>query len=544
MTWLPGTWRKPILFYQPSPNRPLPLWMLFPVFFVAIYLSHLSLLRLPYYWDEAGYYIPAAYDFFRTGSLIPHTTLTNAHPPLPSVLLAGWWSFAGFVPSATRTLMCIISSFALLGVYRLARLLTNVPVAFATTLLVALYPVWFAQSTLAHADMFAASATMWALAAYFSSLADEGQCNSSYGTLAQAAVLFSIAALAKETAVVNAFALAAWEISRVIRKQMPVRSGVVRALMLGAAGFPLAVWYAYHRHKTGFFFGNPEFFRYNASATLTPLRILLAFAHRVFHVTAHMNMFVPTICMIAAMFLPPRIDDIPEGAPVVRPAARHREVLLLIILTNLIVFSLIGGALLTRYLMPVYPLVLLAAVATWWRRVPHWGWLVAFSALAFFLGLVVNPPYRFAPEDNLAYRDTIVLHQHAIARLHKTSQTAIVMTAWPASDELSKPWLSYVKTPFQVVTIENFARENLTATPGARPTANVAFIFSTKYAPAALPFRLGQRNEEWEHSYFGFHEDLNADDATALLGGHVLWQEERKGEWAALLALPAQGQRR
>src|ERR1700751_6161862 len=91
--------------------------------FVAIFLAHWPLLRLPYYWDEAGYYIPAAYDFFRTGSLIPHSTLTNAHPPLPTVLLAEWWRFAGFFPSATRTLMCIVSSLALLGVYQLARLL-------------------------------------------------------------------------------------------------------------------------------------------------------------------------------------------------------------------------------------------------------------------------------------------------------------------------------------------------------------------------------------------------------------------------------------
>jgi hypothetical protein len=41
----------------------------------AVCLTHFTLLRLPYYWDEAGYYIPAAWDFFRTGSLIP----TDAH---------------------------------------------------------------------------------------------------------------------------------------------------------------------------------------------------------------------------------------------------------------------------------------------------------------------------------------------------------------------------------------------------------------------------------------------------------------------------------
>ena len=84
---------------NPRLDRPLPLWMIFPVIFVALYLTHFTLLRLPYYWDEAGYYIPAAWDFFRTGfSLIPTSTLTNAHPPLPSIYLALCWKAAGFFP--------------------------------------------------------------------------------------------------------------------------------------------------------------------------------------------------------------------------------------------------------------------------------------------------------------------------------------------------------------------------------------------------------------------------------------------------------------
>ena len=84
--------------FNPWPDAPLPLWMIFPVVFAALYASHFALLRVPYYWDEAGYYIPAAWDFFRTGSLIPITTLTNAHPPLPSIYLALWWKFSGFFP--------------------------------------------------------------------------------------------------------------------------------------------------------------------------------------------------------------------------------------------------------------------------------------------------------------------------------------------------------------------------------------------------------------------------------------------------------------
>src|SRR5512133_2412938 len=63
----------------------------FLVAFAALVLTHLPLLSLPYYWDEAGYYIPAARDLFLTGSLIPHTTVSNPHPPLLSVFLAAAW---------------------------------------------------------------------------------------------------------------------------------------------------------------------------------------------------------------------------------------------------------------------------------------------------------------------------------------------------------------------------------------------------------------------------------------------------------------------
>jgi len=59
---------------NPSRGRSLPLLALYPLLFVAVYLGHLTLLRLPYYWDEGGYYIPAALDFFRTGTLIPQST--------------------------------------------------------------------------------------------------------------------------------------------------------------------------------------------------------------------------------------------------------------------------------------------------------------------------------------------------------------------------------------------------------------------------------------------------------------------------------------
>ncbi len=94
----------------------------------GLYLTTSRCLRLPYYWDEAGYYIPAAWDFFRTGSLIPTSTLTNAHPPLPSIYLALWWKASGFYPEVTREAVLMVASLGLLAVWRLAQRLHGVAV--------------------------------------------------------------------------------------------------------------------------------------------------------------------------------------------------------------------------------------------------------------------------------------------------------------------------------------------------------------------------------------------------------------------------------
>ena len=56
--------------------------------FAGLLLLHYPLLCLPYYWDEAGYYIPAALDFFRSWRLVPQSTLLTGHTPLVIVYLA------------------------------------------------------------------------------------------------------------------------------------------------------------------------------------------------------------------------------------------------------------------------------------------------------------------------------------------------------------------------------------------------------------------------------------------------------------------------
>lgn len=532
-----------------SANAPvLKLWQLYPLFFVAVFLSHWTLLRLPYFWDEAGYYIPAAWDLFRTGTLIPQTTVTNAHPPLPSILLAGWWHLSGFVISGTRTFICIVAAAALLAVYRLACQLIGSPAAFVVAILTGIYPIWFAQSTLAHADIFAAAFTLWGLVFYLrpdlnldpsprlqpdqpstatTSPADPFRDRLWTGTL------FCFAVLSKETAIVTPAALTALELYLLYRcRKNPSgrRSHLIWAATLATPILPLVAWYAFHYHRTGFVFGNPEYLRYNATANLSAYRILLCLYHRLLHLTAHMNMFVPVLCAIAALLIPITSVNAPKPLP-----TRVLKAIAVILLANWIAFSILGGALLTRYLLPMYPLILLVCVALWQRHLARWYWLAALSAAAFLSAIWINPPYAFAPEDNLTYRDMVVLHQQAIHLIDRRFPASTVLTAWPATAELSHPELGYTTVPIRVAPIQNFSLGNLqqaASDPGAYDTA---LIFSTKWEPPPGTLDMARSHRHADAQFFDFHHDLTPTQAAALLHGEIVWQAHRGNEWVAVL---------
>lgn len=518
--------------FDPRQDGPLPLWMIFPLIFIAVFLSHLTLLRLPYYWDEAGYYIPAAYDFFRSGSLIPYSTLSNAHPPLPSIYLALWWKASGFLPAVTRTSICLVAAVGLAAVWQLAIKLNGRPaVAFWTTLLTGLYPIWFAQSTLAHADIFSAAAVLWALVFALPAAKQKGWA---------AALLFSVAVLAKETAIVIPLALALFELWATIRSRDLARNDHLRSFFWFLAPIlPLIGWYAYHRAKTGFIFGNPEYLRYNATSTLTLVRVLAAFGHRILHLTAHMNLFVPVLFTVAAMMLEPVKQRDGNLRPRINLESQAKIYWLL--LANAAAFAVLGGALLTRYLLPMYPLVLLICVSTLHRRVRYWYGLTIVSAVAFLVGLFLNPPYRFAPEDNLAYSRVIRLHQQAVRQIVLHFPNAEVLTAWPMSDELSKPELGYVKKPVRTFSIDNFSLPEIQKAAAEPEQYSVAAVFSTKYDPPHLPLSLGAKSEALDEKYFGLHHDLSPREIASLLHGEVRWEAEQDGQWAAVLRFPRMG---
>ena len=501
--------------------------LIFALLLALLLLLHAPLLKLPYYWDEAGYYVPAAHDLLLTGSLIPHSTPSNAHPPLVMAWLALCWKLAGFSQLVTRTAMVIVAAFALLGVFRLARRVANFQVAVASTLCTALYPVFFAQSSLAHVDLAAAGLIFWGLCAYV-----EGQ-------VWLMVLWFSLAVLAKETAVLAPLALFGWEVLRLVVVQQCGterlgKSSWRRSILLLLPILPLGLWYAYHYSRTGYVFGNAEFFRYNVSATLHPLRIVLALFMRLWQVFGYMNLFLLTAAGLLAMTRPPLWDG---GQERPRIALQHQFAFLAVSLTYVGAMAVIGGAVLARYMLPVVPLVIIIFVSTLWRRVQLWRGVVAMVAAGFVIALFLNPPHGFSMEDNLAYRDYILLHEDAAHFLEARYPTARVLTAWPANDEIARPALGYITRPMKAVRIEDFRLEEVLSAADLRPSFDVALVFSTKYEP---PHPLLENWQAWQRikmQYFDYHRDIPPQAAAQILGGEIVYSETRNGQWVAVIQM-------
>ena len=527
--------------------------LVFAIIFVFIFLLHLPLLQLPYFWDEAGYYVPAARDILLQSSPVPHSTVSNAHPPLVMAWVALWWKVVGYASLVTRTAMLVLAAFSLLGVFRLAERVANTKVAIASTFCTALYPVFFAQSSLAQVDLAAAGLTFWALSAYV-----EDQ--------AVATVLwFALAALAKETAILAPMALAGWEIIGLLGRRSSLRKcwrggefdgndldrngdrnglkpdgrSMQRIASLAIPALPLALWYVYHYAHTGYVFGNPEFFRYNVAATLNPTRFLLALAMRLWQVSGYLHLWMLTLAMLLAMWmLPPQRDGASERSRISIPL---QMVSYVVVLTYVVGMALIGGAVLARYMLPAVPLVIILSVSTLWRRIRFWRSAVACVGLAFVAAWFWNPPYGFSPEDNLAYRDYLVMHEDGERFLEARYPMARVLTAWPASDEVTRPWLGYITRPMRVVRIENFSLDEVLSAAEFRSNYEVALIFSTKYEPGPAPWNRWRTWTELKTRFFGFHRDLPPAAVAQILGGRIVFSEQRRGQWIAVIEMERAG---
>jgi hypothetical protein len=278
--------------------------------------------------------------------------------------------------------LLLIAACALVGIYRLARVLTNRQVAVAATICAACYPVFFIESAQAHEYLAVTALVAWGLSFYLQAAPEELAADASSiadGTRRFiACLLFSLAVLVKASALVTPLALFAWEIFCRRRSGKSAaapseRGGGASVFMLLLALCALALRLAYEFHQTGQL-------PHVELVAVGPL--LRNCARRIWQVTGHLNLWLLTLAGVLAMTRRALFD---EGAERPRIAIPAQVAFAFIIAAQVLALSFTRSAGEAREMLPVIPPVMLIWVSTLYRRVRVWRWLVGMICAGFLL---------------------------------------------------------------------------------------------------------------------------------------------------------------
>jgi 4-amino-4-deoxy-L-arabinose transferase-like glycosyltransferase len=476
--------------------------LIFFLAFAAILVAmHGPLLTLPFHWDELGQFVPAALDLYRDGAWVPHSTTPNVHPPGVMLLLAGVWKIFGFSILSSRLTMLAIAA---VGVYlsfllaiRLSRKSPDAP-AIAAVVFLIVAPLFYTQSMMVLLDMPAMTLTVLSLLLFL----DER-----YAACALAATAL---VLVKETAISTPMVFGAWLLFREKR--------VREACFFLAPAFALGLWLVELHHVTGHWLGNDEFARFNVNESLGLSHIVYALGRRIYMLFLSDGHFLGAAALIAGWRL-----------------LRGKEwtIAALVAVAQTAMVTLLGGAVLDRYMLPVLPILYAAfavAASAWSPRVRLS--VQAAMVTLFLVGWFWNPPVPFPYENNLAMVDFVRLQQTAAEYLENHAANERIATAWPLSDALIHPEFGYVHRPV-----------NLTVVTGGVRLANLARLNPKDFDVLVM------YSAEWSgkgrildihpirslvHAFLDPNINATADEIRATLGFVPVLRWTRGGQWTEI----------
>jgi len=466
-----------------SKTRPYHFFIFLALFAAPLFAIHLQLLNLPFFWDEHGQFIPTALDLLRTGTWIPHSTTPNVHPPGVEAYLVLWYKLFGFSIPLTRAAMLVLASFGLLFSFLLAIELSRgtqgAPAFLAPVLLVA-SPLFYTQSMMAQLDMPAMVLTLLALLLFV---------KAKY----LAAALASIAlVLTKETglAVPAVFFVALlWR-----------RDWLKASLFIAPAG-ALGAWLLVLHHGTGYWLGDPGFAHYNVTYALHPVRVALSLTRRVYYIFFAEFRWIGTLVLI---FAAKRMKVLQSPAWRVTLAAACATVVLV---------SVLGGAELERYVLPVLPVFYIAVsvALTYLSRRYSLGATVALIA-GLITSLFWNPPYPFPYENNYAMVDFVRLQKLAAGYAENHLPERRIATAWPYTAAFKSSDYGYVNRPLQVIETHDFHASSIESLPPDHFDALITFTrtWASHGFISILPVK-------WLLSrYYDWQPDISPEEVGAL----------------------------
>ncbi|HWE52485.1 MAG TPA: hypothetical protein VG273_22005 [Bryobacteraceae bacterium] len=476
----------------------------FAVLAAFLLLVHGPLLRLPFFWDEAGQYVPASLDIFRSGAWIPVSTVPNIHPPGVMAYLAAFWSVFGFSIEATRIAMLLLAAagalLSFLLAIELSRGAPGTP-AFAAVALLCLSPLFFAQSMLAQLDMPAMCFSVLALLLF---LQDR---------IRACAIACVVLVAVKETGIVVPALFAGWLIH-----ERRLRDALWFLLPV-----PLLLFWLTELHRvTGYWLGSRAFGDYNLRYPLEPWHLLLAFFRRIYYLFIGSGHIFGTIALMWAW----------KRMPLLR--SRPWRIAGAFVAAQIMVVSLFGGAVLERYLLPALPVVYAAfAVSLQALRPLMRRWVLAALLVCLAAANFVKPVYPFPFENNLAFVDFVAL-ERAVAGAVELRGPGPVAAVFPVTDGLRRPELGFVDTPRQVIDIDNFSQPEIDKLRNQNPAMVV--VCHRDWDPLGL--LAYPAFENFAEKHYGYVPELRAEEVAAALSMHVVGRWQRRGLSMELLARP------
>ncbi|MFL6350271.1 MAG: ArnT family glycosyltransferase [Bryobacteraceae bacterium] len=437
-----------------DPTRKRQYYILVFLFLLeTLLVIHLRVLALPFFWDEHGQFIPTALDLLRSGSWIAHSTAPNVHPPGVEAYLVLWYKLLGFSIPVTRVAMLVLAAFGLLVTFLLTLELTErrstATPAFLACVFLGASPLFFTQSMMAELDMPAMLFTLLALLLFLRK------------NYAASAVTSIGLVLAKETGLVVPVVLCLFLLSRKDWR---------RAAYFLAPGVVLLAWLLFLHRSTGYWLGNPSFAHYNVTYALHPARVAMSFVRHMYYLFFAEFRWIGTMVLLITIW---RAKEFRKDA---------WRVVIAVAAVNIVVVTVLGGAELERYLLPVLPFfyIAVAIALTCLQRSIR---VVATTGLAvgLLINLFWNPPYPFPYENNYAMVDFVRLQQLAADFVQRNLANRTIATAWPYSAALKSPDYGFVDHGLKVIETNDFHFSSIRALPAK--SYDVLITYTRTWAP-------------------------------------------------------------
>jgi len=292
-----------------------------------------------------------------------------------------------------------------------------------------------------------------------------------------------------------------------------------------APALALGLWLLYLWHATGHIFGDAGFTHYNLTYALQPVHAALSLIRHLYYLFIADFRWIGALAMVFAWKN--------TGAYRTRPW----KITWSFIAAHIALVSVLGGAELERYLLPVIPLIYAATAAALVTLRPLFRNTAAVAATAGLLaGLFLNPPFPFPYENNLAMVDFVDLHRSAAQFLEQTYPQRTIFTAWPLTGALRDPAFGYVQQPLAVAETSDLRYSTLQSIDPGRVDALVLYSRTWEPAWGVLHWKFVER---FLGRYYDYEPQMSAAEVRAHFGLSRIQRWTRRGQWIEIYARPA-----